>query len=400
MVQSRRLYQRARKIFLGGTQTISKQAERYDAEFFPTYIDHAEGCRLWDIDGNEYVDYVMALGPIILGYCHPVVDQAVREQLGRGVLFSSNSPLEIALGDRLLELIPNAERMRFFKTGAEATSAAVRLCRNFTGREKILSCGYHGWHDVFIAKKSAPGVPRALQELILDLAYGDTLTAREMLRTYGKDIACVIIEPVVLQLDMAFLAEVSRLAREAGALVVFDEIITGFRCAPGGVQELVGLKADLAVYGKAIANGFPLAVVVGRGDIFDAAEELWISSTFGGEALSLAAAVATLGELARPGVLDRMRRLGDRLVAGWRELLVEYAEVQAQAMGGGTMPALVFDPGAGAQEDRFVRFMLQRGFVTRRKHYWFVSAAHAPCDIEATLDACRGAFQSIQHLAC
>jgi glutamate-1-semialdehyde aminotransferase len=394
-VRSQDLYRRACEIFLGGTQTLSKQPHRFDALHFPAYIDRAQGSRVWDVDGNEYLDYIMALGPIILGYCHPTVDRAVEEQLRRGVLYSGNSPLEISLGEELLQLIPNAERMRFFKTGAEATSAAVRLCRNFTGREKIVSCGYHGWHDWYVAKNAEPGVPAALCALIFDLPYGDSARAQDLFEQHGNEIACLILEPILLKLDMRFLEEVACLARNSGSLIVFDEIITGFRWALGGAQERTGLRADLAVFGKALANGFPLSTVIGRGEIFDAAEGLWISSTFGGEALSLTASLATLGELKQPDTLNRIHRLGEKLLEGWHQLLMEFPEVHAEAFGEGALPVLHFDPSAKAQEDAFVRFLLHRGVAMRRNHYWFITASHTQGDIDRTLDVCWLAFRHI-----
>jgi glutamate-1-semialdehyde 2,1-aminomutase len=393
--KSRALHRRACNVIVGGTQTISKQPERYDAERYPSFIDRGSGCRLIDVDGNEFVDYVMALGPIVLGYCHPAVDEAVRRQLARGVLFSGSSPLEVELAEKLVSILPNAERIRLFKTGAEATSAALRLARCYTGRKLVASVGYHGWHDWWAAKKHDCGVPAELTELILDLPYGDRDRAAELFLTRGSEIACVILEPVVLDLDAEFVRTVARLAREAGALVVFDEIITGFRVGLGGMQQRLGVAADLATFGKAIANGFPLSVVSGRKEIFEAARDSWISTTFGGEALSLAAALATIGELEKPGVLDGMAALGERLLAGWRVLLGDRSGVCADVTGFGALPVLRFRDTAREQESTFISAMLDGGFLTRRAHYWFVTAAHTAADIDATLAACERAFDRI-----
>jgi glutamate-1-semialdehyde aminotransferase len=397
--QSRCLYRRAKELILGGTQTISKQPERYDPERFPAYIDRARGCRIFDIDGNEFLDYVMALGPVILGYCHPAVDQAVREQLARGVLFSGNSPLEVKLAETLIRILPNAERLRFFKTGAEAASAAIRLARNFTGRELVASCGYHGWHDTFVARRREPGIPAAYSALICDLPYGDMDAAERLFAARGPEIACVIIETAVQEIDAAYLGEISVLARRHGALVVFDEIITGFRVALGGVQELTGFRADIAAFGKAMANGFPLSAVAGRRDIFDAAEGLWISSTFGGEALSLAASLAAIHELESPGVFDTMASMGRRLLDGWRSLLEEFPAVQACVRGPAALPLLQFAAGARAQEDAFISQMLELGVVTRRGHPWFLTLSHTPGDIAFTLEACRASFSRASEAA-
>jgi glutamate-1-semialdehyde aminotransferase len=335
------LYARARRVILGGTQTISKQPERYDAERFPAYIDRGYGCRLRDVDGNEYVDFVMALGPIVLGYCHPAVDAAVRAQLERGVIFSGNSPLEVELAEKLVRIIPCAQMVRFFKTGAEATSAAVRLARNYTGREKVVSVGYSGWHDWWAAKNSEPGVPAALRQLTLDLPYGDSARCRDLFERHGPDVACLILEPVATSFSPSFIEEAVATARAHGALVVFDEIITGFRAALGGMQQRLGITPDLAAFGKAMANGFPISAVAGRGDVFRAAEKCWISSTFGGEALSLAAALATISEL-ESGALQHLARMAGHLAQGWQLLLQQSPAVKAQVRGSETLPVLFF----------------------------------------------------------
>jgi glutamate-1-semialdehyde aminotransferase len=395
LTRSRQLHLRACEIILGGGQTVSKQPERYDRERFPAFIDRAAGCRVIDVDGNEFIDYIMALGPVVLGYCWPAVDDAVRRQLQKGVLFSSSSPLEVELAERLVHLLPNAECVRFFKTGAEATAAAVRLARAFTGRNKVVSVGYHGWHDWWVAKNREAGVPEATYPFTLDLPYGDIPRASELFERHGKDIACLILEPVVLDLDETFVREAAALAKACGALVVFDEIITGFRTSPGGMQQHLGLDADLATYGKAIANGFPLSVVAGRKEIFERARDLWISTTFGGEALSLAAALVTIDELQKPATTKLLWTLGERLSEGWRALLGARPYVGAGVRGFGPLPVLQFRAEAKPQEDAFISLMLEQGYLTRRAHYWFVSASHTLADIDATLEACARAFDAL-----
>lgn len=395
--RSKALYRRAQELILGGAQTISKQPQRFHAGAFPAYAERAAGCRLWDIDGNEYVDFVMALGPIVLGYCHPAVDDAVSQQLARGMVYTANSPLEVALAEKLSTIIPKAQRMRFFKGGADATSAAVRMARHFTGRETVVSCGYHGWHDWEVAKRNESGVPAALRSLTIDLPYGDVAAARNIFAAGRSELACVIVEPVCLDADPEFLHYVADQTRACGALLVFDEIITGFRLGIGGAQQRFNVAADLATFGKALANGMPLSAVVGRRDIFDAAEELWITSTFGGEALSLAAALATIKELETPGVLERMEKLGDQLREGWDRLLAQHPGVQATTAGIGPLPVLRFASDARQQQDEFMLSMLEQGFLVRRNHYWFVSAAHSGDDIGRALDACGQAMKRIEQ---
>lgn len=393
--KSQELYHRAKQIILGGTQTISKQPECFDAEFYPAYIERGCGSRVWDIDGNEYIDFVAALGPVILGYCHPQVNLAIQNQLSKGILFSSNSPLEVELAEKLTRIIPNAEMVRFFKSGAEATSAAVRLARNFTGRDKVISCGYHGWHDWYIAQNYEGGIPKVFSDYIISLRYGDLETARKVLTEIGQEVACVIVEPVVLEADCKFLEELEWLVRKAGALLIFDEIITGFRLALGGAQEYFGIEADLAVFGKAMANGMPLSAVTGREEIFEAAKNLWISSTYGGETLSLSASIATIDELEKGEHYSKTKKLGQLLYEGWKDLLIEFPNIFAQARLVDSIPSLVFDLKAKSQEDTFMREMLRKGFLIRRKHYWFISSDHNEEDIKNALIACEKVFKEI-----
>jgi glutamate-1-semialdehyde 2,1-aminomutase len=398
--RSRALYGRARQIILGGSQTISKQAERFHPEFAPAYIERGKGARVWDLDGNEYLDYVMALGPVVLGYAHPAVDQAVREQLARGVLFCGNSPLEVAVAEKLVAAVPGAEMVRFFKTGADACSAAVRLARKYTGRPYVVSVGYHGWHDWWAGLRGDGDVPRAVAELTLDVAYGDRAGLARLFEERGGEIACVIVEAIVHDLDVEFLRSAAGLCREHGAVLVFDEIITGFRLALGGVQEYTGIRPDLSVFGKAMANGFPLAALTGRADIFHAAKDLWISSTFAGETLSLAASLATIAQLQQPGAFEHLRAMGARLLEGWRSLALEFPEVRVAIRGLESLPDMAFDPGFREQEDLFMETMFCNGFFVRRNHYWFTTLAHTIGDIDETLACMRTAFRRIVESPC
>jgi glutamate-1-semialdehyde aminotransferase len=398
--RSRALYSRAKQIILGGAQTISKQPERFHPGFAPAYIERGSGARLWDLDGNEYLDYVMALGPIVLGYAHPAVDDAVRRQLARGVLFSGNSPLEVTVAEKLIASVPGAERVRFFKTGADGCSAAVRLARKYTGRPFVVSCGYHGWHDWWAGLRGDGDVPRAAAELTLDVPYGDSAAVSRLFEEHGNALACVIVETVVHDLDAPFLRTVASLCRAHGAILVFDEVITGFRLALAGVQEYSGIRPDLSVFGKAMANGFPLAALVGKAEIFDAARDLWISSTFAGETLSLAAAAATTDELRQPGAFAHLRAMGARLLDGWRALSREFPEVRVSIRGLESLPHLAFDAGFREQEDLFMETMLRNGFFVRRNHYWFTTLAHTAADIDETLACMRVAFRRIVESSC
>ena len=396
--KSNELYRRAKRLIPGGGQTVSKRPEVFLAGKWPAYFSHGQGSHIWDIDGNEYIDYVMALGPIILGYCDPAVDEAIVGQVRKGTVASLSSPLEVELAEKIVQHVPCAEMVRFFKTGAESTQAAVRIARAYTGREKVISCGYHGWLDWCAAKKGERGVPKALAGLIRDVAYGDSQSLLEVLKRDSEEIACFILEPVVRQPDPEFL----RLAREEterrGILLVFDEIITGFRLAMGGAQEYFGVIPDMATFGKAMANGMPIAALAGRKDVMKLAEKLWISSTFGGEALSLAASLATLKELQKRETLGTLWRIGARLLEGWKQL-VQTNRVNAIIVGLPPIPMLRFLNESGERDTEaegvFLGGMLEQGILWRRDHWAFVTTAHSSEDVEQTLDASSIAFEAV-----
>ncbi|MCU0923369.1 MAG: aminotransferase class III-fold pyridoxal phosphate-dependent enzyme, partial [Burkholderiaceae bacterium] len=242
---SQRLLARAASVIPAYTQTLAKGPTQYVQGVAPAYLRRGQGCRVWDVDGNEFIDYTMGVGPISLGYAYPAVDAAIQRQLADGITFSLMHPLEVELAERLHYLVPNAEMVRFAKTGAEATSAAVRLARAYTQRDNVLCCGYHGWHDWYIGVLGrSAGVPQAVQDLTHTFAYNNAGSLRSAI---DRDTACVILEPLTFELPTeGFLAEVQAICREHGALLIFDEMWTGFRLALGGAQETFGVTPDLA----------------------------------------------------------------------------------------------------------------------------------------------------------
>jgi len=320
ITKSNALWQRSLGLIPGGTQTLAKGPGQWTEGVAPKYLARGKGAHVWDVDGNEFVDLIMAVGPVSLGYCYPVVDDAIRAQLADGITFSLMHPLEVEVAELLREVVPNTESVRFSKTGCDATSAAVRLARAHTKRDKVLCCGYHGWHDWYISVTDrCAGIPESTKDLVYTFKYNDLQSVEDAL---GDDVACVILEPTVFEAPKpGFLEGLRALCDKAGALLVFDEMWTGFRVALGGAQQRYGVRADLACFSKAVANGMPISALTGRADVMKLCEkDVFFFTTFGGEALSLAATKATINELRRRDVSAFLAKQGQALREGYSSI--------------------------------------------------------------------------------
>jgi len=296
--KSLELWRRAIELIPGGSQTNSKRATAYALGAFPIYAQSAQGARIQDVDGNWYIDYILGLGPITLGYCYPEIDAAIRAQLERGIIYGLLSPLELEVAESVIEMVPCAEMVRFLKGGAEVTTAAARIARGYTGRDVILNSGYRGWADGWMAQSTgmAGGVPDCLGGVIDGFARHDLDSLRARLEEYAGRVAMVALDPAGGgdRVPDGYHQGVRALCDEFGALLMYDEIVTGFRMAAGGGQEYFGVTPDLACFAKGVANGMPLGVVCGKAEVMrKACDDLVISVTYGGEALSLAAAAAS-----------------------------------------------------------------------------------------------------------
>jgi glutamate-1-semialdehyde 2,1-aminomutase len=291
---------RAEAVIPLGSQTFSKSRTQYPPGVAPLFATRSKGSHTWDVDGNEYVDLVSSLGAVALGYGDEEIEEAVIRQLKDGVTLSLATPLEAEVAERIVDLIPCAEQVRFGKNGTDATSAAIRLARSFTGHDHVIVCGYHGWQDWYIGSTSMNrGVPAPTQSLTHAIPYNDIESLQAVIHEHGGQIAALIMEPMTSTWPApGYLAEVRRITQEHGIVLVFDEMLTGFRFAPGGAQEFFGVTPDLAAFGKALANGFPLSAVVGRSEILAEMPRIFFSGTFGGETLSLAAARVVLDRMA------------------------------------------------------------------------------------------------------
>ncbi|EPU1979719.1 aminotransferase class III-fold pyridoxal phosphate-dependent enzyme [Escherichia coli] len=308
-----------------GSQTFSKSRLCFPYGAAPLFIERGQGARVWDVDGNEYLDFASGLLAISLGYCDTDVNQAVMEQLNLGSIFSLPHRLETEVAEQLIELIPCAEMVRFGKNGTDATSACIRLSRAVTGRERVAVCGYHGWQDWYIGSTTRHlGVPECVRELTHRFDYNDLDSLKAQLGAHPGEFAAVILEPMnVTWPTPDFLPGLRQLCDEHGALLIFDETITGFRNHLGGAQTLFGVTPDLAAFGKGMANGFPMSAVVGRREYMRRMEDIFFSGTFGGDAIALAAANAVIKKMRRLDVPARLAELGQQLLSGLDALLMQ-----------------------------------------------------------------------------
>ena len=314
--QSTEYLVRAERVIPLASQTFSKSRTQYPVGAAPLFAQRAKGSRTWDIDGNEYVDLVSALGAVALGFGDPEIEEAVMRQLKNGVTLSLAHPIEAEVAERIVNLVPCAEQVRFGKNGTDATSAAIRLARAYTGRTHILVCGYHGWQDWYIGSTSMnKGVPTQTQSLTTSIPYNNLEALEQAIALHKGEIAALIMEPMTSVFPReGYLQAVRSLTAEHGIVLVFDEMLTGFRFAPGGAQEYFGVTPDLASFGKALSNGFPLSAIVGRKEIMSQMPEIFVSGTFGGETLSLTAAKVVLDRYATGKPTEQLMEIGSSLL--------------------------------------------------------------------------------------
>lgn len=388
ITQSDELYNRAVGLIPSVTQTLAKGPSQWIKGVAPKYLVKGKGSHVWDVDGNEYIDYMMGVGPLSLGYAYPKVDEAIKRQLEDGITFSMMHPLEVEVAEMIRDIIPNAEAVRYSKTGADATSAAVRLARAYTSKNKILCCGYHGWHDWYIAVTARNhGIPEAVQAMSYTFNYNDLDSVKNSI---DNDVAAIILEPVVFNEPKDnFLQKLSELCEQKGIVLIFDEMWTGFRMTLGGAQEYFGITPDLATYSKAVANGMPISILTGKRKIMDLADEdIFFYTTFGGEALSLAAAKATINELRDKNVPAYLNKQGAKLKDGYNSIAVKLGLDFTKAIGYNWRSMAAFDEKAGdplIQKSLMQQEMIKRGVLWQGFHN--MSFSHSDTDVEYTLQA-------------
>jgi glutamate-1-semialdehyde aminotransferase len=381
-----------------GTQTMSKSPTQFVQGVSPIYLQRGRGSHVWDVDGNEYVDYPMALGPVILGYAEPAVDEAIAKQLRDGITFTLMHPLEVEVAERIVAMCPGVEAVRFGKSGSDAMSGAVRAARALTGRDHVLVAGYHGWHDWYIGSTTRNlGVPRAVSELTSTFAFNDLDDLDRALVAHRGDVAAVIVEPAGAEVPATgYLEGVLDRCRRAGAISVFDEIITGFRLAPGGARERYGVTPDVSCYGKALGNGMPISAIAGTWAVMRVFEDVFFSGTHGGEALSLAAAAVILDTLADGTVLADINKRGRGMLEGIRHLVDRHDIGDRVRVGGEPERAVV---GFGGDDHLVVKSWVQQCLVEAGSLFngsMFICARHTDEDVESTLAAFDTAFDALR----
>ncbi len=398
--RSEALLARELKVSPLAAQTYSKSYRYFSRGMAPSYMDRGEGCYIFDVDGNRFIDFMCALGPVTVGYNEPAVNEAVIRQVNKFASGSLQSTLEVELAEKICDIIPCAEMVRFVKNGGDATTAAVRLARAYTGRDIILKSGYHGMHDWSIgASVNYKGVPEAVRALTLNFVYNDLDDLEHMLKSH--EVAAVILEPIQGNGPKdGYLQSVLDLTHKYGAILIFDEVVSGFHYALGGAQELFGVTPDLVAFGKGMANGYPISAVAGKRELLAQIEQgVFISTTFGGDSIAMAAALATIKILEQPGFYEHIISLGSVLRRGIQERIDKYDLNDVLAVSGMPQHCGVSFDGHGSLsyldiQSVYSQTVLQNGIL--QFAIYFLNAHHTEKEAKVYLDATDQAFALIR----
>lgn len=410
MGKGQELYGRAKRIIPGGTQLLSKRPEMWLPDHWPSYYSRAKGCEVWDLDGIHYYDMsIMGVGANVLGYAFDEVDDAAKEAIDRGGMCTLNAPEEVSLAERLLGLHPWAGMVRYAKAGGEAMSVAVRIARAYTGKDTVLVCGYHGWHDWYLSanlvkgdpladvhlKGLAPaGVPRGLAGTNLIFHYNNIGEFERLIDENRGEIAAVIMEPIRNDDPLpGYLERIRQTCSDEGIVLVFDEITAGFRLCAGGSHLRFGVDPDIAVFAKGMTNGYPVSAVIGREEIMQAAQETFISSTFWTERIALAAAIRSIECYEKYGVAEIQEHVGRRVRDGWLEAA---RGTGVRIRTSGILPLAHFEfeyEEPLTYKTYFTQEMLAEGFLASTSLY--ASYAHTDGIIDRYLGAVEKVFAKI-----
>lgn len=394
-------FERAKTLVPGGVLGIRRPYNFVEGEY-PVFFESGEGGRMKDIDGNEYIDYLCAYGPIIIGHKEKEIDEAVIKQIrDKGFCFSLTQTLQNELAEKLNDIIPCAEMSVFVKTGSDATTTSIRIARAYTGKLKVMRCGYHGWHDWCVEVKG--GIPEKLYEDVHEFMYNDVDGLEELLKIHGDDTAAIIMTPFGHPLGAKmeepkenFLQKVKDLAKKYGAVLIYDEIRTGFRMSMGGAQKYYGVTPDLAVFGKAIANGYPIGAVTGRKEIMKMVEsEVFISSTFFPNSLSYIAALKTIEMLERDNVLEEVWEKGRYFMEKTNALLEKY-DAGAELSGIPPMSFITFKKNESKSYKNkrvdFYTHLIRKGVFLQPYHHGYICYRHTQKDLDYTVKAIEEAL--------
>lgn len=398
--KSEELLERELKVSPLASQTYSKSYRYFSKGFAPSYMDHGEGCRIYDVDGNEFIDFICALGPVSVGYNEPSVNEAVIKQVKKFASGSMQSELEVELAEKLCKIIPCAEMVRFVKNGGDATTAAIRLARAFTGRDVVLMSGYHGMHDWSIGSSANnKGVPKAVCELTKNFKYNDITDLEKKLQE--NEVAAVILEPIQSNgPEEGYLEAAKELAHRYGAIFIFDEVVSGFHYALGGAQEMFGVTPDLVAFGKGMGNGYPISAVAGRKDLLEQIEQgVFVSTTFGGDSIAMAASLATLNILEQPGYYEHIFKIGTMIREGIQKKIDKYDLNNVLSVTGMPQHCGVAFEGHGSLsyldiQSIYSQEVLKRGIYVFA--IYFLNKYHTEKEVHSYLDATDAAFAQIR----
>ena len=404
------LWNKAKQIIPGGTQLLSKRSEQFLPNQWPSYYKKAKGIDIWDLDNNKYIDMCyMGVTACILGYADEDVNKAVKKVIDDGSMSTLNSPEEVELIELLLNLHPWAHMTRFARTGGEAMAVAVRIARAFTGKDKVAFCGYHGWHDWYLSANLADnknldgqllpgleplGVPRCLKGTAIPFTYNKIEELKDIV-SKNRDIGAIVMEPLRnFSPEDGFLNKVREIANEIKAVLVFDEVTSGWRMNVGGIHKLYNVYPDIVVYAKAISNGFPMAAIVGKGNIMDIAQTSFISSTYWTERIGPAAAIATINKLQKENVPDHLKKIGSMIIKGWQEIANSY-DLKIKITGILPLSHFLFDYKEGQiLMTLFTQEMLKRGFLA--KNIMCASYSHKENHVKEYLESVSEVFGIIR----
>ena len=406
------LYDQAEKLIPGKTQLISRRASSHAYPISPIYAKHAKGSKFTDVDGNEYIDWVNAVTAVILGHSDDVVDNAVKNQIDKGSIYTLNSPLEIELAELLNEEIPSSEMVRYTKGGGDACTVAIRIARGVTGKDKVIFSGYHGWHDWYQAANFGAdpvtgefpfagiepiGVPQALAGTVFPFAEGDIDTLTKHLEENKGEVAAIMMEPMRSMLPPdGYLEKVQELAKSNGAILIFDEVSCGWRMSVGGAQKYLGITPDMSVFAKCMSNGYAMGCVVGSKEIMQDADKMFISSSYWSDNIGLAASITTINELKNRNSESKFKEIGDKLTNALNGA-IESSGISAITQVIHTRPTISFslpDSSIGPKVNTlFIQEMSKRGIYGTTA--FCATLSHTDEDIELTARAAEESFRVV-----